>query len=102
MSSYGGSATYSHKVLDGNFNAAVSLTANTADKTGEDTLGFSTNENYSSVILGWHVTGSFGYAQNAQTLLVTYMNSFYNYSGNVKRRWGQFNVSAGAGGARPR
>jgi hypothetical protein len=44
------------------------------------------------------VTGSFGYAQNVQTLLVTYMNSFYNYSGNARRRWGKFNVSAGAGG----
>ena len=100
MTSYGGSATYAHKLLDGSFNSSVSVTANTADKTGEDTLGFSTNENYSSLVLGWHVTGSFGYAQNVQTLLVTYMNSFYNYSGNVRRRWGKFNVSAGAGGAR--
>ncbi len=100
VNSYGGSATYGHKLLDGSFNAAVTLSANAADKTGEDSLSFSTNENYSSVILGWHVTGSFGYSQNAQTLLVTYMNSFYNYSGNVRRRWGQFNVSAGAGGAR--
>ncbi len=28
------------------------------------------------------------------------MNSFYNYSGNVSRNWGLFNVSAGGGGAR--
>ena len=43
---------------------------------------------------------SFGYAQNAQTLLVTYTNSFYNYSGNLRRNWGRFNMSMGAGGAR--
>ncbi len=100
VSSYGGGATYSHKLPDGSFNAAFTMSANAADKTGEDSLSFSTNENYSGLILGWNVTTSFGYAQNAQTLLVTYMNSFYNYSGNIRRRWGQFNVSAGAGGAR--
>ena len=100
VDSFGGSATYSHKVLEGSFNTTVNVSANAAEKTGEDTLSFSTNENYSSIIMGWNVTGSFGYAQNAQTLLVTYMNSFYNYSGSIRRRWGQFNVSAGSGGSR--
>lgn len=100
VNSYGGSVTYARELLDGTFNSSVSATANTSDQNGEDTLGFSTNENYSSQILGWHVNGSFGYAQNAQTLLVTYMNSFYNYSGSLRRNWGRFNMSAGAGGAR--
>ena len=100
VSSYGASATYAHPLLDGRFNSAVTVTANASDNTGEDTLGVSANENYSSLVLGWHVTESFGYAQNAQTLLVTYMNSFYNYSGNVRRNWGLFNVSMGVGGAR--
>lgn len=100
VTSYGGSASYSHKILNGNFNASMTISANKADQNGEDSLGFSTNENYSSEVLGWQVTGAFGYAQNVQTLLVTYMNSFYNYSGNARRRWGKFNVSAGAGGAR--
>jgi hypothetical protein len=99
VKSFGGSATYSHPLLDGNFNAAVTVTENTTDKTGEDTLGFSTTDNYSSEVLGWHLTGSFGYAQNVQTLLITYMNSFYNYSGNARRRWGKFNISMGAGAA---
>jgi hypothetical protein len=100
VDSYGGSATYGHKLYDGTFNAAVTVTANKADQTGEDTLGISTNENYSSEIKGWHVTGSFGYAQNVQTLLVTYMNSFYNISGNARRRWGKLNVGVGGSGAR--
>ncbi|MGB6688196.1 MAG: hypothetical protein WBE76_10175 [Terracidiphilus sp.] len=100
VTSYGGSATYAHELLDGNFNAAVSATANTSDQNGEDTLGFSTTENYSSEVLGWHLTGAFGYAQNAQTLLVTYMNSFYYYSGSARRRWGKFNMSMGGGGGR--
>jgi hypothetical protein len=100
VNSFNQSATYSHALLQGTFNAAANITENTADNTGESTLGFSANGNYSNQILGWHVTGSFGYAQNVQTLLITYMNSYYNYSGNVRRRWGRFNMSAGAGGGR--
>ena len=46
-------------------------------------------------VFGWKANGTFGYAQNAQTLLITYMNSFYNYSGSVKRRWGKFRFSDG-------
>ncbi len=100
LNSYGGSVGYSRRLLDGSFNGSFVMTANSADKSGEDTLGFSTNENYSTVIRGWRMTGSFGYAQNVQTLLVTYMNSYYNFSGNVHRNWGLFNISMGGGGAR--
>jgi len=100
VNSYGGGATYTHNVFDGTFNAALTFSANTSDNTDEDTLGFSTTDNYSSVILGWHVNASFGYAQNVQTLLVTYMNSYFNYSGNVQRNWGRFNLGAGASEAR--
>ncbi len=98
--SYGGNANYSRATVYGNFNAALNATANTSDQTGEDTLGFSTNENYTGEVLGWKVNGAFGYAQNVQTLLVTDMNSFFNYSGNANRRWGKFNVSMGAGASR--
>jgi hypothetical protein len=100
VNSYGGSFSYAHELVGGNFNASATATANTSDNSGEDTLGFSTNENYSSEIDGWHVSAMFGYAQNAQTLLVTYMNSFYNYSINARRNWGKFNFSAGAGEGR--
>lgn len=97
---YGGSASYAHELRFGSFNTAATATANHADNTGEDTLGFSTNANYSGEFKHWHMTGSFGYAQNVQTLLVTYMNSFYNFSGNARRRWGNWNFTAGAGAAR--
>jgi len=104
--SYGTSASWSHELLDGTFNASLNLTDNTAaagsiaDTNGENALGFSTMENYSSQILGWNVTGSFGYSQNVQTLLITYMNSFYNFSGNARRRWGKFSVGGGGSGSR--
>ncbi len=100
VNSYGGSATYAHGLLGGAFNSSATVAANTSDNTSEDTLSFAATENYSSEILGWHVTESFGYSQNAQTLLVTYMNSFYNYSADVRRRFGDFNFGAGVGGAR--
>jgi hypothetical protein len=76
------------------------MSANTGGQGGEDTLGFSTNANYSSEIQGWHITGTFGYAQNVQTLLIAYTNSYFDYSGNVHKNFGQFNFSAGAGQAR--
>ena len=98
--SYGGDAVFTHGLLNGTINSAVSVIANKSTPTDSDTLGLSASESYSSILLGWHVTESFSYAQNVQTLLVTYMNSFYNFSGNVRRHWGNFNVSAGAGGAK--
>jgi hypothetical protein len=97
VTSYGGSASYAREYAAGYFSASLDATENTSDQTGEDTLGFSSTENYSGEIRGWHVSGSFSYAQNVQTLLVTYMNSYYNYSGNIRRRWINFNVTAGAG-----
>jgi hypothetical protein len=100
VTSYGGSAAYMRKLLDGNFNASATITENSNDQSGEGTLGFSTSENYSTQFEGWHVNGSFGYAQNAETLLVTYMNSYYNYSFNARKNWGNFNFSVGAGQAR--
>ena len=99
VNSYGASATYGHKLLGGTFNSALTLTDNTSNQNSANALGISTTLNYSSEIRGWHFAGSFGYAQNVQTLLITYMNSFYNYSGNVRRRWGRFNLSAGTGAA---
>jgi hypothetical protein len=100
VTSYGGSASYTRRLFDGSLNSSLTVTANKADTTGMDTLGLSANANYSNNIMGWLVTGSFGYAQNVQTLLVTYMNSFYYYSGNVRRRWGKFSVGAGGGASR--
>ena len=62
----------------------------TLDSTSQNSLGFSVNTNYTRRINDWVVSGAFGYAQNVQTLLITYMSSFYNYSGNIRHRWGLF------------
>ncbi len=100
VTSYGGDAVYTHKLLNGTINGSGSISANHANQNGEDTIGFSATESYSNVLRGWHLNESFSYAQNMQTLLVNYTNSFYNYSANVRRNFGKFNFSAGAGGSR--
>ena len=99
VTSYGGGASYTHTLAGGTLNGALNMSANAADNTGQDTLGFSASGNYSNIVKEWHLNGSFGYAQNVQTLLITYMSSYYNYSGNARRRWGQFSLGFGGGGA---
>lgn len=94
--SYSGSLVYSTGLLGGNFNAAGTIIDNTLDGSSQNNLGFSATTNYTRRINNWVMNGSFNYAQNVQTLLITYMSSFYNYSGNIRHRWGQFTWSAGA------
>lgn len=97
--SYGVSTSYGHGLLGGTFNGAVTVTDNTLDHSDLNSVGLSATVNYSRRIKGWTVGASFGYAQDVQTLLLTYTNSFYNYSANVRRRWGKFSFSAGASAA---
>jgi hypothetical protein len=96
----GATVSYSRPVLNGNFNASLNMAENSTEPSSDDSLSFSTTENYTTEIKGWKVAGSFGYSQNVETLLVTYLNSFYRYSGNAHRRWGLFSVSVGGGGGR--
>jgi len=53
---------------------------------GNNALGFVGNVNFFRRIGRWQTSGQFSYAQNVQTLLVTYTSSYYNYSGNLHRR----------------
>jgi len=96
----GATGAYSRKLFAGSLNATGTLTENTSDQSQENIMGFSTSENYSNEIRGWKVNGSFNYSQNVETLLVTYMNSSFSYSGNAQRRWDNFNVSVSAGSSR--
>jgi hypothetical protein len=100
VTSYTVSTTYARETRLGSFNSSVSATDNTDDQTGDNTLGFTATESYAGEFKDWKVNANFSYAQNAQTLLVTYMNSFYNYSLNTHRRWGKLNIGAGAAASR--
>ena len=53
---------------------------------GNNALGFMGNVNFSRHFGRWQTSGQFSYAQNVQTLLVTYTSSYYQYSANVHRR----------------
>jgi hypothetical protein len=56
---------------------------------GNNALGFVGNLNFFRNIGHWQTSGQFSYAQNVQTLLVTYTTSYYNYSANLHRRFGR-------------
>ena len=53
---------------------------------GNNAVGFVGTVNYFHRIGGWQTSGAFSYAQNVQTLLVTYTTSYYNYNANLHRR----------------
>jgi hypothetical protein len=95
--SYAGGITYGRPLFGGNFNTALSLSDNTVSTSSLNTLGFNGTVNYNRRFEKWVAGASFTYAQNVQTLLVTYTTSFYGYSGNLRRRFGRFSWSAGAG-----
>ena len=96
-SSYGGGVTYWRLVFGGSLNAALSLSDNTSSNSNQNSLGVNSTVNYNRRFAGWVVGGSFSYAQNVQTALISYLTSSYSYGGNVRKRWGKFGWSAGAG-----
>lgn len=93
-------ASYMREIYGGTFNGSASLTENLGNQDSENNMGFSANASYSRMVANWHTNATFGYAQNVETLLVTYMNSYYNYNFNTRRNWGKFNIDLGAGGGR--
>ncbi|MGB8888427.1 MAG: hypothetical protein WCC87_16990 [Candidatus Korobacteraceae bacterium] len=96
---YGAGLVYSRGVLGGLMNASVNFADNTADYVGGNALSYTMNLGYNRSFGNWSVSGSGSYAQNVQTFLLTYMNSFYNYSAGVRRRFGQIVWTAGASGS---
>ena len=54
---------------------------------GNNNVGFIGTVNYYRRFGGWETSGNFSYAQNVQSLLITYTTSYYNYSANLHRRF---------------
>lgn len=98
--SFGGGLIYTRGLLGGTFNASAFATDNRLDHSNQNSLGLTATVNYNRQIGLWVVGGSFSYAQNVQTLLVSYTTSFYNYSAHVRRRFGRLSWNAGAGASR--
>jgi len=95
--SISGGLLYTRPLFGGSFNSSAFLTDNRLDNSKPNLFGLTSTVNYNRAIQGWIVSGSFSYAQNVQTLLVTYTTSFYTYSGHVRRRFGVLTWNAGGG-----
>jgi len=99
--SYGGGLSYTRALLGGSFNSSLTLSDNTLDNSNLNTLGLNASAGYSRPIRAWMLSGNFSYAQNAETLLISYLSSYYSYSGNVRRHLtSNLSWSLSAGGSR--
>jgi hypothetical protein len=82
-----GTINYNKKLLD-TFTFSGSV-IDSSNGQGTNALGFIGTVNMFHRFGRWVTTGQFSYAQNVQTLLVTYTTSYYSYNANVNRRlWG--------------
>jgi len=84
--SYSGSVNYGHKFLGGQLTAGATVSENSYGTDGGSMLGLLTNVSYIRQFGAWGVSGSFGYSQNMQSLLIAYTTSGYSYSGSANRR----------------
>lgn len=80
-----GTVVYGKRLLDMFTLSASVVDSNNAQ--GNNETGFVGNVNFFRNILGWNTSGNFSYAENVQSLLVTYTTSYYQYSANVHRRF---------------
>ncbi len=79
-----GTMAYGKRLLD-----MFTLSASVVDSNnvqGNNSVGFVGNVNFFRKILGWSTSGNFSYAQNVQSVLVTYTTSYYQYNANLHRR----------------
>lgn len=89
-----GSVGYDKRILD-IFTVSASV-IDSSNKFTNNNLGFIGNLNAYHHFGLWEFSGGFSYAQNVQTLLVTYTTSYYRYNGNVHRRLGRGTQWTGA------
>lgn len=83
---FSGTVGYGRRIFD-IFTISASIIEST-NQFANNSLGFIGNLNAFHHFGPWDVSGNFSYAQNVQTILVTYTTSYYNYGGNVHRRLG--------------
>ena len=82
-----GTVGYGKRILD---MFTVSATVmESSNKWTDNSLGFIANLNYFRRFGLWETSGSFSYAQNVQSILVTYTTSYYIYNANLHRRFGR-------------
>lgn len=88
--------TYTGTFLSGNVNYGRKLfnmftfSAGIVDSStglGNNNVGFIGTMNYFRRYGQWETSGSFSYAQNVQSVLITYTTSYYNYNANIHRKF---------------
>lgn len=85
---FSGTLGYGKRILD-TFTVSASI-IESSNQFANSTLGFLGNLNaFRRFGADWEFSGGFSYAQNVQTLLVTYTTSYYNYNANVHKRLGR-------------
>ena len=83
---FSGTVGYGKRIL--NILTVSATVIESSNQFANSSLGLIGNLNAFHRFGLWETSGSFSYAQNVQTLLVTYTASYYNYSGNLHRRFG--------------
>jgi len=79
-----GTLNYGKRLLDMfTFSGSV---VDSSNGQGNNAVGFVGTINYFHRFAGWQTSGAFSYAQNVQTILITYTTSYYNYNANLHRR----------------
>jgi hypothetical protein len=84
--------------ISGSLTATDNLTNAVGSTPASSALGLNASLNVSRNIGPWETGGAFGYTQNQQTLLISYLTSAFSYNGHVYRRIKKLRWSASAGG----
>lgn len=82
-----GTVGYAKKILD-TFTVSATMIDST-NKFADNSFGFIGNLNAFRHLGAWELSGGLSYAQNVQTLLISYTTSYYNYNANLHRRLGR-------------
>ncbi len=82
-----GTVGYGKRILN-TFTVSASV-IESSNKFANNSLGLVGNLNGFRRFGRWELSGGVSYAQNVQTLLVTYTTSYYNYNLNLHRRLGR-------------
>ena len=82
-----GTVGYNKRILN-TFTTSVTV-IESSNQFASNSLGFIASLNAFRRFGLWQLAGGFSYAQNVQTLLVSYTTSYYNYNANLHRRLGR-------------
>jgi hypothetical protein len=97
---YSGDLSYGRDLWGGKFTTGTIVSENSLGEPGESMLGVLSNVTYVRKVAGWNFSGAGGYSRNAQTILVNYTTSGYNYAISTSHRLGHLYWNGSAGGSK--